>query len=359
LVRNEEHFRKLKKLFNLTDDEATSLLPFGGLNVEDADKISENVIGTILRPLSILSNLKVNGKEYSIPVVTEQSSIISMIRRGIEFSNHSNGFLAENTGSTMIGQIQVLEVPDIDKGMEQILLHKQKILEDANKLSSRRKATNLKTRILETSIGPMLIVELYVDAMDSMGANIVNEMAETVSPLVEKYSQGRVNLRVLSNLATERLVRVKVSINKNVLGRNIVADSIVASSHFADADPYRATTHNKGIMNGVTSVLLALSNDIRAVEAGAHAYAARTGQYRPLSMWRHDSEAIIGELVLPMAVGVIGGAISSHPTAKAALKILGVEKASELGEVAASVGLACNLGALHILVTDGITSLSP
>jgi hydroxymethylglutaryl-CoA reductase len=251
-----------------------------------------------------------------------------------------------------------MEVPDLERGIQHILFHKLKILDEANRLGTRRKAINLKARVLETKIGPMLIVELYVDALDSMGANIVNEMVETVSPLVEKYSQGRVNVRVISNLATERLVRVKVSIDKNVIGGNIVADSIVAASYFAETDPYRASTHNKGIMNGVTSVLLALGNDIRAVEAGAHAYAALSGQYGPLSTWRLNGEKLIGELVLPMAVGIIGGAISSHPTAKVTLKVLGVVQASELGEVAASVGLASNLGALHTLVTDGISSFT-
>ena len=357
LVRIDERLHLLKEQYNLTEEEAASLLPSGGLDIEAADVMSENVIGTARIPLAIIPGLIMNGQEYSVPVATEQKTIIPMIRNGIEFSSQSGGFNAENTGSTMIGQIQVLDIPDMSKGKEQILLHKDEIIAEANKLSSRRKTIDVQVRSLGTEIGSTLIVEIYVDVQDSMGANIVDEMVETVSPRIARLSGGRVNVRVLSNLATERLVHVDVSIDAHVMGGDEIVDSFVAASCFAEADPYRATTHNKGIMNGVSSVLLALGNDTRAVEAGAHAYAALSGRYRPLSYWRRAGEKLVGELVLPMAVGIVGGAVSVHPTAKVALKILGVHKAVELGEVVAAVGLASNLGALYTLVTDGITSI--
>jgi hydroxymethylglutaryl-CoA reductase len=357
LVGIDERLHLLKKKFNLTDQETASLIPAGGLNTETADKMSENVVSTASIPLAIIPDLIVNNHEYSVPIATEQRTILPMIKKGIEFTSQSDGFHAENTGSTMIGQIQVLDVSNINRGRDQILLHKDEILAKANTLSSRRKAVDLQVRQLETKVGSSLIVELYVDVKDSMGANIVDEMVETVSPFIAELASGRYNVRVLSNLATERLVRVEVSIDTDVFGRNEIVDDIVAASYFAEADPYRATTHNKGIMNGVSSVLLALGNDIRAVEAGAHAYAALSGQYRPLSIWRKDGGALVGELVMPMAVGIVGGAVSVHPTVRVALKILGVGSATELGEVAASVGLASNLGALHTLVTDGITSI--
>lgn len=357
LVRIDERLHLLKEQYNLTEEEAASLLPSGGLDIEAADVMSENVVGTTTIPLAIIPGLIMNGQEYSVPVATEQKTIIPMIRNGIEFSSQSGGFNAENTGSTMIGQIQVLDIPDMSKGKEQILLHKDEIIAEANKLSSRRKAIDVQVRSLETEIGSTLIVEIYVDVQDSMGANIVDEMVETVSPRIARLSGGRVNVRVLSNLATERLVHVDVSIDAHVMGGDEIVDSFVAASCFAEADPYRATTHNKGIMNGVSSVLLALGNDTRAVEAGAHAYAALSGRYRPLSYWRRAGEKLVGELVLPMAVGIVGGAVSVHPTARVALKILGVHKGVELGEVVAAVGLASNLGALYTLVTDGITSI--
>ncbi len=357
MIGIEKRLHLLKKKFNLTDQEAASLLPAGGLNTETADKMSENVVATAGIPLAIIPDLIVNNREYSVPIATEQRTILPMIKKGIKFTSQSAGFHAENTGSTMIGQIQVLDVSDINRGKKQIILHKDEILAKANTLSSRRKAVDLQVRQLETKAGSSLIVELYVDVKDSMGANIVDEMVETISPFIAELSGGRYNVRVLSNLATERLVRVEVSIDADVVGRTEIVDDIVAASYFAEADPYRAATHNKGIMNGVSSVLLALGNDIRAVEAGAHAYAALSGRYRPLSIWRKDGEALVGELVMPMAVGIVGGAVSVHPTARVALKILGVGSATELGEVAASVGLASNLGALHTLVTDGITSI--
>jgi hydroxymethylglutaryl-CoA reductase len=356
LVKPED-IQWLRKKYNLTLEEALSLYPSGGLSVFAADKMSENVISTISRPITIIPKIIVNNREYPVPLATEQNTILPMIEKGVYLSNRSGGFQGECTGSTMRGQIQLLKVPSIGKGIKKVLLHKEDILSEANRLSSRRKAVDLRARRLETETGTSLIVELYVDVLDSMGANIVDEMAEAVSPLIESLTGGRANVRVLSDLATERLVTVKVTIDHKLIGEKVASD-IVFASVFAEADPYRAATHNKGVMNGVSSVLLASGNDTRAVEAGAHAYAALSGSYQPLSRWRTSEGHLLGELVLPMPVGTVGGSISSHPTAQTLLKILGVNKATELGVVAVSVGLASNLGALHSLVTDGVTIIT-
>jgi hydroxymethylglutaryl-CoA reductase len=231
-----------------------------------------------------------------------------------------------------------------------ILTYKEEVLEMANKMSRTRKALDLEVRLLSSSIGRMLIVELFVDVRDSMGANLVNSMCEAVAPFIENLSEGRTIVRVLSNLATKRMVHIKTVVEKDVLEDRAV-DSIVKASNFAAADPYRAATHNKGIMDGVSSVLLATSNDTRAVEAGAHAYAALKGRYRPLSTWSKDErDNLQGELKMPMQVGIIGGTILTHPTAKTVLKILGVKTSNELGEIAASTGLAYNLAVLNALV---------
>jgi hydroxymethylglutaryl-CoA reductase len=289
-------------------------------------------------------------------MATEQRSVIAMAERGASLVRGSGGFKAESTGSTMIGQIQLMRVQDFEGARMNILAHKEEILGLANTQSRTRTAFDVETRALESAVGPLLIVELMVDVRDSMGANVVNSMLEAVSPLVASLSGGRANVGVLSNLATRRTVRVEATVEMGALGCDAV-DGIVEASSFASADSYRAATHNKGVMNGVTAVLTATSNDTRAVEAGAHAYASLTGRYLPLSTWCKDDESnLIGELIMPMQVGVIGGSISTHPTAKIALKILGVKTARELGEVAASVGLAYNLEALIALVSEGITS---
>jgi hydroxymethylglutaryl-CoA reductase len=279
-----------------------------------------------------------------------------MAERGASLVRGSGGFKVESTGSTMIGQIQLMRVKDFEGARMNIMARKEEILGLANTQSRTRTAFDVETRALESTVGPLLIVELMVDVRDSMGANVVNSMLEAVSPLVASLSGGRANVGVLSNLATRRMVRVEATVEMGALGCDAV-DGIVEASSFASADPYRAATHNKGVMNGVTAVLTATSNDTRAVEAGAHAYASLTGRYLPLSTWCKDDESnLIGELIMPMQVGVIGGSISTHPTAKIALKILGVKTARELGEVAASVGLAYNLEALIALVSEGITS---
>ena len=353
-----ERLKVLREFTDLTEEELRTLIDSGGLSLESANLMSENVVGVTSRPLGIIPGLIVNGREYVIPLATEQSTIFTMLIKGVELSSSSEGFRAVSTGSLMRGQIQVLDVPDTAKATDRILAMKQELLEEVNDLSRHRKAKDITVRGVDTDVGPMLIVELLVDVGDSMGALIINAMCEKVTPMITSLTEGKVSMRVLSNLPTERLVKIETKIDAETMGGSKVVEDIVKAYSFAAADPYRAVTHNKGIMNGVSSLLMATNNDTRAVEAGAHAYAALSGRYLPLSSWKMDREgSLIGELEMPMAVGIIGGAISTHPTAKLALRILGVQSAEELGQVAAATGLGCNLGALHALVTDGVMSL--
>jgi len=348
-LNQNERLRYLKAETKLTKEEA-EILRTGKMELKDAEMIIENVIGTIPIPIGIATNFAINGKKFLISMATEQRSIINAASKAAAWTLPTGGFKACNTGSIMLGQIQVLRIRNYERAKHQIFANKQKILSLANTQSSTRKAVDLRVRKLKSP--PMLLVELVVDVKDSMGANIVDSMCEVVSPLIESLTHGKVNLRIVSNLATERLVRVEASIKKNLVGGENIVDRIVSACAFAEKDPFRAATHNKGILNGVSSVLLAVGNDTRAVEAGAHAFAALSGRYTPLSFCIKNPEGDLeGVLEMPMAVGTVGGSVSSNPTARICLKILGVERATELGEVAASVGLACNLFALHSLVT--------
>jgi hydroxymethylglutaryl-CoA reductase len=345
----KERINHIKKIANLSEQEA-EILQTGKLELAQADRIIENVIGTILIPIGIATNFIINDRKFLVPMATEQRSIINAANKAAEWTLSAGGFKARNTGSIMIGQVQMLGIKNHEKAKHHILANKQKILSLANTQSSTRRSIDLRVRAFHSP--PMLSVELLVDVKDSMGANVVNSMCETVAPLIESITQGKALLRIVSNLATERLVQVETTIMKDLIGGENIVNRIVSACVFAEKDPFRAATHNKGILNGVSAVLLAVGNDIRAVEAGAHAFAARSGTYCPLSFWRKNSRGDLeGFLEMPMAVGIIGGAVSSLPAAKICLKILSVKKATELGEVAASVGLACNLSAIYSLVT--------
>jgi hydroxymethylglutaryl-CoA reductase len=348
-LSRKERIRYLKNLANLSDQEA-EILQAGRIEIEVADRIIENVIGTIPIPIGIATDFVINGKEFLIPMATEQKSLILSASKAAKWTLPTGGFKASNTGSMMLGQVQVLKIANYEKARNQIFTHKQEILSLANTQSFTRKAVELKVRELKSP--HTFLVELLVDVKDSMGANIVDSMCEAVAPLIESLTNGKVNLRIVSNLATERLVRVEATIMKDLIGGENTVDRIVNACAFAESDIFRAATHNKGILNGVSAVLLAVGNDTRAVEAGAHAFAALSGRYCPLSSWTKNFNGDLeGVLEMPMAVGIVGGSVSSHPTAKVCLKILSVKKATELGEVAASVGLACNLFALRSLVT--------
>jgi hydroxymethylglutaryl-CoA reductase len=356
----EEKLRIVKDFAGLTDEEVAILKNSGSLPIEIAERMIENVVGVAHIPLGIAVNFIINGKPYLIPMAIEEPSVVAAASHAAKLAAAKGGFFTSSTEPIMIGQIQVIDVKEPEKAKADLLLEKERILEEANKqdpvlVSMGGGAKDLNVKILNTFRGPMVIAELHVDCRDAMGANAVNTMAEAVAPLIERITGGKVLLRIISNLATFRLARAKTVIDKNVLGGEEIVEGIVDAYAFAAADPYRCATHNKGIMNGVTAVVLATGNDTRAIEAGAHAYAARSGHYSPLTTWEKDENGdLVGTIELPVAVGIVGGATRTNPIAKIALKILGVKTARELGEVLAAVGLAQNLAALRALVKEGI-----
>jgi hydroxymethylglutaryl-CoA reductase len=320
----------------------------------------ENVIGAIPIPLGIGVNFLINNREYLIPMAIEEPSVVAAASFAAKMVRDGGGFHTSSTLPIMIGQIQAVGIKDPYAARTRVIESKEEILRKANDqdpvlVSAGGGARDLDAKVIQTTQGPMLITELYVDCRDAMGANAVNTMNEAVAPLIERITGGRVYLRIISNLAVKRLVRVSCVVPKESVGGEGIVDGIVNAYAFAAADPYRAATHNKGIMNGIIAVILATGNDHRAIEAGGHAYAAMSGQYTSLSTWEKNEKGdLVGTLELPMAVGLIGGAVKTHPIARIAIKILGVKSANEFGEVLAAVGLAQNLGALRALANEGI-----
>lgn len=348
------------------NDQECAVLVGAGLSTERADQMIENVVGLHALPLGIAPNFLVNGRDYLIPMAIEEPSVVAAASFMARIVRDAGGFRTCSTEPVMIAQMQLLDVRDPWAARFDLLCQKQRLLELANQIdplvvSLGGGARDIKVRILpETSAGPMLVIHLLYDTRDAMGANTVNTAAEALTPLVEEITGGRVHLRILSNLADRRLARAKCVIPADLLSFDLysgdqVVQGIVEAYLFAAVDPYRAATHNKGIMNGIDAVAVACGQDWRAIEAGAHAYAARDGQYTALSTWTQDSEGnLVGTLELPLAVGTVGGATRVHPAAQVALKILGVQTSRELAEVMAAVGLAQNLGALRALSTEGI-----
>lgn len=351
-----ERLQIVEKFADLSHEEVEVLLQStGSLTLELADRMIENVVGAFPVPLGIAVNFLINERDYLIPMAIEEPSVVAAASNGAKMAREKGGFFTSSTESIMIGQVQVVDVPRPDEAKMAILAAKEEILSKANEGHRTTSAKDLDVKVIQARSGPMVVAELHVDCKDSMGANVVDSMAEAVAPLIERLTGGRVCLRIISNLATKRLAKAWTTVPKNAVGGEEVVDSIVEACTFAAADPYRAATHNKGIMNGITAVVLATGNDVRAVEAGAHAYAALSGQYRPLSTWeKTETGGLYGEIELPLAVGIIGGATKAHPVARVALKILGVRSARELAEVTAAVGLAQNLAALRALVHEGI-----
>ena len=359
-LKTSERIRVVKEFAALTDEEVSILQSTGPLKLEQADRMIENVIGTMPIPLGVATNFLINGKDYLIPMAIEEPSVVAAASNAAKMARVRGGFNTSSTAPIMIGQIQVVAVRDPFGARMRILSSKSEILQKANEqdpvlVSKGGGAKDLKVKVIETAVGSMVIVEILVDCRDAMGANAVNTMAEAVAPLIEKVSEGSVYLRIISNLATERLARARTIVAKEAVGGEDAVNGVVNAYAFAAADPYRCATHNKGIMNGITAVVLATGNDTRAVEAGAHAYVARAGRYSPLTTWEKNSDGdLVGTIELPMAVGLIGGATAVHPIARIAVKILGVKTATELGEVIAAVGLAQNLAALRALASEGI-----
>jgi len=352
----KERIQIVKEFARLSDEEVNVLLQStGSLTMDLADRMIENVVGAFPVPLGIAVNFLINGRDYLIPMAIEEPSVVAAASNGAKMAREKGGFFTSSTESIMIGQVQVVDVPNPEEAKRAILAAKKEILDKANEGHRTINAKDLDVKVIQAHTGPMVVTELHVDCKDAMGANVVDSMAEAVAPLIERITHGRVYLRIVSNLATKRLAKAWTTVPKEAVGGEEVVDGIVEAYAFAAADPYRAATHNKGIMNGITAVVLATGNDVRAVEAGAHAYAALSGQYRPLSMWKKtESGDLYGELELPLAVGIIGGATKAHPIARVALKILGVKSARELAEVIAAVGLAQNLAALRALAHEGI-----
>jgi hydroxymethylglutaryl-CoA reductase len=350
----------VKEFADLTDEEIALLQNMGSLPMDLADRMIENVVGAFPVPLGIGTNFLINKRDYLIPMAIEEPSVVAAASYAAKIARDGGGFLTSSTPPIMIGQIQVVHVKDPHAARMRVIQSKEEILKKANEqdpvlVSAGGGAKDLDAKIINTTQGSMLIVEMQVDCRDAMGANAVNTMAEAVAPMIERTANGHVCLRIISNLATKRLVRGSCLVPKVSVGGEDVVDGIVNAYAFAAADPYRAATHNKGILNGIIAVILATCNDHRAIEAGAHAYAARTGHYTSLSTWeKNENGDLVGSIELPMAVGIIGGAVRTHPIAKVAVKILGVKTANELGEVLAAVGLAQNLGALRALAHEGI-----
>ncbi len=356
----EERLKKVKEFAGLSDEEVEMLQTTGSLNMDLADRMIENVIGVMPMPMAVAVNFLINGKDYLIPMVIEEPSVVAAASYGAKMARVKGGFHTSSTEPVMIGQIQTVKVKDPYRAKMAILEAKEEILKKANEqdpvlVSLGGGAKDLEVKVIHARTGPMVISELLVDCRDAMGANAVNTMAEAVAPMIERITGGRVYLRIISNLATKRLARAWTVVAKEAVGGEEVVDGIIEAYEFAAADPYRAATHNKGILNGIIAVALATCNDHRAIEAGAHAYAAISGRYLPLSVWEKNEDGdLVGSIELPMAVGIIGGATKVHPIAKIALKILGVKTARELGEVMAAVGLAQNLAALRALAHEGI-----
>lgn len=355
-----DRLRIVKEFGGLTDEEALSLAGMGGLDPSIPDRMVENAVGSFQMPLGIATNFRINGKDYLIPMAIEEPSVVAAASNAARMARDAGGFTASSTSPVMIGQVQVARVPDPELARKALLGRKEDILALANRqdpmlVQMGGGAKDMEVRVIETGHGPNVILHLHVDVKDAMGANAVNTMAEAVAPLVEEITGGKVYLRILSNLASLRLARASAVWPKDAIGGEEVVDGVVEAFLFADADPYRCATHNKGVMNGIDSVIIATGNDWRAIEAGAHAYAARTGSYKPLTRFEKTKEGnLAGSIEMPMAVGLVGGATKVHPTARACIKLLGVKRASELAEIVVSVGLAQNFAALRALATVGI-----
>ena len=331
----------------------------GGISFEKADKMVENAIGTFSLPLGVATSFKINGKDYLIPMVIEEPSVIAAASKGAKIARIKGGFKATADESYSIGQIQVL-CTDINSAVKKIQELSKEILTLANSKSNtlskmNKGAKEVSCKEIDTPLGKMLIVELLIDVGDAMGANVTNTMCEAVSPLLEKITGGRALLRILSNYSTRRIAKATAIFDKKEIGGEDVVDDIILAYQFADNDVYRAVTHNKGIMNGIIAVANATGQDSRAIEAAANAYAARSGQYRSLSKWTKDSEGnLVGSLELPLSVGIIGGIANVHPIAKVCMKILGVSSAQELACIMTATGLAQNYSAIRALSTEGI-----
>ncbi|MEZ4225317.1 MAG: hydroxymethylglutaryl-CoA reductase, degradative [Polyangiaceae bacterium] len=346
-------------------DDLALVLDSGGLDADTADKVVENVLGLYGLPFGVALNVRVNGVDRLVPMVVEEPSVIAAASNAAKMVRPAGGFHAEVVEDWMTTQIQLSDVADVAGSITRLEQASDELLALAAEAVPGLLERGGGPRELEVrSLGAgMLVLHVHVDCLDAMGANLVNSVAEAVGPRAAELTGARLGLRILTNLCDRRRIRVTCRAHASALelvrdgdraeGTEVI-DGIVNASRFAELDPYRAATHNKGIMNGVDAVVMATGNDWRAVEAGAHAYAARAGHYAPLAVWRRDGEDLVGELEMPLALGTVGGTLRIHPVARLSLALMGVQRASELAQVAASVGLASNLAALRALATEGI-----
>ena len=331
----------------------------GGISFDQADDMIENAVGTFALPLGIATNFRVNDKDYLFPMVIEEPSVIAAASKAAKIARIQGGFKAEAEQSYSIGQIQVVDV-DVQSSIPKVIAASNEIVSLANSKSNTlskmgKGVKEVSCKDIETDSGHMLIVELLIDVGDAMGANVTNTMCEAVAPMIEKLTGGKTLLRILSNYSTKRMVRASAIFDKDAIGGENVVDNIILAYQFAENDPYRAVTHNKGVMNGVIAVATATGQDNRAIEAAAHAYAAKSGTYRSLTKWAKDANGnLIGDFELPLSVGIVGGVIQHHPIAKICTKILGISTVQELSCVIAVAGLAQNFAAMYALVTEGI-----
>jgi hydroxymethylglutaryl-CoA reductase len=356
----DERLSHVEKFAGLDQATKEQLAKPGNLDQDTADHMIENAIGTMSIPVGIAVNVKVDGRDVLVPMATEESSVVAAVCNSARQCYDSGGFITSTSGNLMIAQIQLVRVPDPENARIRIIERQEEIASICNACDPMLVQLgggfrDLEVRVVRSQGGPMVVTHIIVDTRDAMGANAVNTMAEKLAPEIEAWTGGKVLLRILSNLADRRVARARAVWPADAIGGETVRDDMIAAYHFAEADPYRAATHNKGIMNGVSAVVLATGNDTRAVEAGAHAYAARNGRYTSLSTWEVTADgSLAGTLEMPMPVGLVGGATKVHPTAQASLKILGVSSASELARIIVAVGLAQNFGAMKALATVGI-----
>jgi hydroxymethylglutaryl-CoA reductase len=356
----DERLMYLQEKTNLSANDIALLRNPSSLTFVNANRMIENAIGVLSLPLGIATNFVINNKKYVVPMAIEEPSVIAAASKAAKIANVNGGFKVECRKALMIGQVQLVSLPvSLATARRRISAHKSEILRIANSKSTSIKAKNLQIKdVVDTSplkMGKMLVLELLVDTKDAMGANTINTMCESVSSRIEELTGGRAILRILSNYATRRMVKCRAIFSKSDIGGIDVVENILYAYSFAYSDVYRAVTHNKGIMNGIDAVALATGQDFRAIEAAAHAYAARDGKYRSLSNWyKTRTGDLVGELELPLAVGIVGGSASVHPTAMVGLKILGVKTAKELATILCAVGLAQNMAALRALAAEGI-----
>lgn len=355
----EEKLKALATFSNLSKEDIQILKSEGGINFEQANNMVENAIGIVSYPLGIATNFKINGRDYLIPMVIEEPSVIAAASKAAKIARKHGGFTMEADESYSIGQVQVVDV-DVKSVISNVMEKSQEILVLANSKSKTlskmgKGAKEVSCKEVRTELGSMLIVEILIDVGDAMGANVTNTMCEAVAPLIEKITGGKVILKILSNYSTKRLVKGSAIFDKEELGGEDIVNNIILAYEFAANDPYRAVTHNKGIMNGIIAVANSTGQDTRAIEAAAHAYASRCGSYTSLTKWKKNQDGnLVGEIEVPMSVGIVGGIINIHPMIKTCVKILGVKSARELSCIIGAAGLAQNFSAIRALASEGI-----